>query len=149
MKVQGSIRCALSCLIGVLAVTGVSSSRVRAEQDHQHGSGALVAAVRESTERFKNVAVAESEGYFLQFGCVSGPDAGAMGMHFVNIPLVADGVLDAAHPEIVIYEPQPNGRLKRRGYHSTIYSSLRGKERGCRQVRATWKRCFGWKRPGA
>lgn len=84
MNVQRSVRCVLSCLIGVLAVTGASSSRVRAEQDHQHGSSALVAAVRASTERFKNVAVAESEGYFLQFGCVSGPDAGAMGMHFVT-----------------------------------------------------------------
>ena len=112
MKVQRSVRCALSCVIGVLAVTGFSSSPVRAEQAHQHGSGALVDAVRESTERFKNVAVAEAEGYFLQFGCVSGPDAGAMGMHFVNFPFVVDGVLDAAHPEIVIYEPQPNGRLK-------------------------------------
>jgi len=30
--------------------------------------------------RFKDVAVAEAEGYTLQFGCASGPDAGAMGM---------------------------------------------------------------------
>ena len=29
-------------------------------------------------------AVAEAEGYGLLFGCVSGADAGAMGMHFVN-----------------------------------------------------------------
>jgi hypothetical protein len=35
-----------------------------------------------------------------------------MGMHFVKFPLVIDGELDAAHPEIVIYEPLPNGRLR-------------------------------------
>jgi hypothetical protein len=35
-----------------------------------------------------------------------------MGMHFVNGPLVVDGELDPTKPEIVIYEPQPDGRLK-------------------------------------
>ena len=56
--------------------------------------------------------MAETEDYHLQFGCVSGPDAGAMGMHFVNGPLVGDGVIDVSKPEIVIYEPQPNGSLR-------------------------------------
>jgi hypothetical protein len=68
--------------------------------------------VRDATTRFHDVAVAEKEGYFLQFGCVSGPDFGAMGMHFVNMPLVMDGELDATRPEIVIYEPQPDGSLQ-------------------------------------
>ena len=81
-------------------------------QDQKSKGGALVRTVREATERFKDVNVAEAEGYHLQFGCVSGPDAGAMGMHFVNGPLVGDGVIDASKPEIVIYEPQPNGSLK-------------------------------------
>ena len=74
--------------------------------------GALVRTVREATERFQDVEVAKSEGYVLQFGCVSGSDSGAMGMHFVNGKLVGDGELDPAKPEIVIYEPQPNGQLK-------------------------------------
>jgi hypothetical protein len=34
-----------------------------------------------------------------------------MGLHYVNFPLVLDGELDAKQPEIVIYEPLPNGRL--------------------------------------
>ena len=80
--------------------------------DQKRDSGALLAAVRAATERFKDPAAAEAEDYHLQFGCVSGPDAGAMGMHFVNGPLVADGELDVAHPEIVLYEPLPGGRLK-------------------------------------
>jgi hypothetical protein len=75
-------------------------------------AGALVKLVRESTARFKDVAVAEAEDYHLLFGCVSGPDAGAMGLHYVNFPLVMDGELDATRPEIVIYEAMPNGRLK-------------------------------------
>ena len=35
-----------------------------------------------------------------------------MGMYFVNFPLVTDGQLDVTRPEIVIYEPLPNGRLR-------------------------------------
>ena len=81
-------------------------------QDQKSKGGALVRSVRDATERFKDVNVAEAEDYHLQFGCVSGPDAGAMGMHFVNGPLVEDGVIDASKPEIVIYEPQVNGSLK-------------------------------------
>ena len=56
------------------------------------------------------MSAAENEGYGLLFGCVSGGDYGAMGLHFVNFPLVADGKIEAAKPEIVLYEPTSNGR---------------------------------------
>jgi len=103
-------------LVGVtVLLTSAWGARVLA-QEHSHDAGAqngeLVKIVREATERFKDVRVAESEGYALQFGCVTGPDAGAMGMHFVNFPLVLDGEIDPRRPEIVIYEPQPDGRLR-------------------------------------
>jgi hypothetical protein len=104
-------------IVGVLAVMCVTSTGVIA-QEHNHGSNgkgdanALVQAVRDATARFKDVAVAENEEYHLLFGCVSGPDVGAMGLHYVNLPLVMDGELDPAHPEIILYEPTPSGRLK-------------------------------------
>ena len=56
--------------------------------------------------------MAEAEGYALQFGCVSGDDSGAMGLHYVNGALVNSGVLDATRPQIVIYEPMPDGGLR-------------------------------------
>jgi hypothetical protein len=83
-----------------------------ATPEQQHNAGALIKIVRESTERFKDVSVAEAEGYALQFGCVSGPDSGAMGLHYVNATLVDGGAVDATHPQIVIYEPTPNGGLR-------------------------------------
>jgi hypothetical protein len=81
-------------------------------RDGQSSAGALIKAVREANERFKDVAVAEREGYALQFGCVSGSDSGAMGLHYVNGALVNSGVLDVNHPHIVIYEPAPGGGLR-------------------------------------
>ena len=48
--------------------------------EHKDQSNALVAVVREATARFRDVSVAQGEGHALQFGCVSGSDAGAMGL---------------------------------------------------------------------
>jgi len=79
---------------------------------HSTRASALIKVVRESTERFQDVSVAQAEGYVLQFGCVSGSDSGAMGLHFVNGDLVNAGVIDATRPQIVIYEPMPDGRLR-------------------------------------
>ena len=85
-------------------------------------NNALVRIVRESTERFRDVAVAEAEGYHLMFGCVSDDDAGAMGLHYVNLPLVADGELDPTRPEIVIYEPTPGGGLRLLGADFLVFA---------------------------
>jgi hypothetical protein len=82
------------------------------DQESNNQANALIRAVRQATERFQDVSAAQAAGYYLQFGCVSGSDSGAMGMHFVNGPLVMDGVLDVMRPEIVIYEPLPNGGLR-------------------------------------
>jgi hypothetical protein len=108
-----------------LVLMYVCSSRALAQDDHSHTptqqemtpdqqskASALLRIVRESTERFKDVRVAEAEGYALQFGCVSGPDSGAMGLHYVNGALVNSGVLDATRPQIVIYEATPDGGLR-------------------------------------
>jgi hypothetical protein len=92
-----------------------ASQHHEASPSQKDQAGAFVRLVRQSTERFRDVSVAEAEGYGLAFGCVSGPDAGAMGLHYVNFPLALDGELDAARPEIVIYEAMPNGRLKMTG----------------------------------
>lgn len=81
-------------------------------QNASGGQGDLLQVIRENTAKYQDVAVAEADGYQLLFGCVSGPDSGAMGLHFVNLNLVASGVIDAKRPQIIIYEPLPNGKLK-------------------------------------
>ena len=72
---------------------------------------ALVKEVRDATARFRDVTVAESEDYVLKFGCVSGSDFGAMGVHFVNFDLVGDGTINIKYPELLVYEPAKNGHL--------------------------------------
>jgi hypothetical protein len=118
-----------SSLPGALVLVCLWSSPLLAQHDHTNASGAtarsseLVRIVREATERFKDPAVADGEGYKLAFGCVSGPDFGAMGLHFVNMDFVGDPSLDPRHPEIVIYEPMANGRLRLIGADFLVLAS--------------------------
>jgi len=121
-----------SSLFGVLVLVISWASPVLAQHDHTNAQASssqknqaseLVRIVRESTERFKDPAVADGDGYKLAFGCVSGPDYGAMGLHFVNMSLVGDPALDPRRPEIVIYEPLPNGRLRLIGADFLVLAS--------------------------
>jgi hypothetical protein len=92
--------------------------------------GRLLKIARESTARFKDVSVAEAEGYSLQFDCVRGDDSGAMGLHYVNGNLVNSGVLDATRTQVVIYEPMPGGGLRLIGGTRTRTGHDFGKEKG-------------------
>ena len=77
-----------------------------------------VLAARQATARFHDVGVAKKAGYTklkdaAGIACIdSGTDAGAMGIHFVNGDLVGDSEVRARKPELVIYEPQPDGTKK-------------------------------------
>ena len=71
----------------------------------------LVEIVRNATKRFTDINAAIAAGYVQNGGCVSGPDRGAMGVHYVNPALFADGLLDATRPEVLVYEPD-GGKLK-------------------------------------
>jgi hypothetical protein len=130
MKVRRFATVLAYSTIGVLVLTGSPPSSARAHDDeaarpHRHAPesrNALVRTVREATERFRDVTIAEAEGYHLAFGCVSGADSGAMGLHYVNMDLVGDGELDPTRPEIVIYEPAPNGRLKLIGADFLVFA---------------------------
>lgn len=83
--------------------------------DQQSRQSALIKMVRDATARYQDVKAAEYDGYRLEFGCVSGDDFGAMGLHYVNDTLVGNGVIDPAHPQIILYEAQPNGKPKLTG----------------------------------
>ena len=115
MNVRGfATRFTLS-LVGTFALASASAAPVLAQEGHSHGSSVqqnpLVKVVREITEKYKDVTAAEAAGYGLAFGCVSGPETGAMGLHYVNMPLVMDGEIDPKRPEIILYEPAGNGKV--------------------------------------
>ena len=87
-------------------VSPLASRDVDAAQHEGHAAGspsAFVEAVRQVTEQFRDVRNVPP-GYDPVLGCVSGPEEGAMGVHFVNPALLTDGAIEAAQPEALIYE---------------------------------------------
>jgi hypothetical protein len=94
--------------------TAASAEPMPAGHDHTKSLAVpakLVQIVRDNTTQFINVNAAGPAEYFPFLGCVSGPDHGAMGVHYVNMGLVGDGLIDATKPEALIYEPS-NGSMK-------------------------------------
>ncbi len=123
-------------LLMVLMVTG--SARQARAQGHDHGGfgpqgpqkltsrqNDLVQAVREATARFKDVSDPSQVGdsFALLFGCVSGGDFGAMGIHFVRGDILHDGDVNQNEPEIVLFEPTKDGGIRLTGADFIVFKS--------------------------
>lgn len=92
------------------------------DRAYDAGTAAELAQVRAATAKFHRVEEAAAAGYELGWvngsgvrivaGCVSHPTAGAMGYHYFNAALMADDAVDALEPEVLVYAPAADGRLK-------------------------------------
>jgi hypothetical protein len=105
-------------LPGILAAAAMllaadsTPANEHAHAGHESAAPAkLVQIVRNATQHFTDVNAATAANYTPLFGCVSGPDQGAMGVHYINLALYGDGEIDSSKPEALIYEPS-NGALR-------------------------------------
>ena len=80
--------------------------------------GPALAEVRAATAKYHRVDRAIADGYgvgeFAISPCVSVPELGGMGHHYVNLDLRDEdgGQLDPTAPEVLLYEPTKNGRFR-------------------------------------
>jgi hypothetical protein len=105
MKLTNVVTKTTHVVLITLAAIAVVAATASLRADATSASG-LVEDVRRGTRAFHDPAAARAAGYAPFLGCVTGPNEGAMGIHFVNATLVGDGVLDAQHPEALMYEPK-------------------------------------------
>lgn len=70
-----------------------------------------LAAVRQRLATFEDVTTAEAAGYERFGDCMSGPQ-GAQGIHYRNVETIVDPTLDPNMPELLMYEPRPDGTLR-------------------------------------
>jgi hypothetical protein len=108
-KLNMNVRLALLSALGAAALFaadgGTANDAQHTHDGHQEAPAKLVQMVRDATLQFVDVNAATAANYQPFLGCVTGPDHGAMGVHYVNGDLVGDGEIDATHPEALIYEP--------------------------------------------
>lgn len=101
--------------LGTSSLVSADEPRALPTYDTGYGS-ALAAEVRAATAKYRDINAAHAAGYVIPATtCVSGPDHGAMGIHWanpaylVNPPFTAANELDPTRPAILIYEPQADG----------------------------------------
>lgn len=66
-----------------------------------------LAQARAASAQFHKIDRALEAGYVQASPCEPG-----QGYHYVNFALAADGDLDVAQPEVLLYAPGPNGKLR-------------------------------------
>jgi hypothetical protein len=67
---------------------------------------------RRATRAFRDVEAAKAAGYAAASECADDPKYGGMGIHYANEKLIADGKLDVTRPEILVYQPTADGKLR-------------------------------------
>jgi hypothetical protein len=111
MKGEIDMRIRYAAAGAALALAGLWTLTTSAQSRTHHHTNTLVNEVRRAISQFNHVSAAVAAGYQPFLGCVSGPEKGAMGIHYVNGTLVGDGEVNLERPEALMYEPR-NGRLE-------------------------------------
>jgi hypothetical protein len=99
----------VAAVVGVLGAAAVALTAVA-------GAGSSVnadlAKLRAATAKYHSLERALADGYSVENEpCVASPD-GTMGIHAVKGPLIGDPSIDPLRPEILLYAPGPNGKLR-------------------------------------
>jgi hypothetical protein len=119
------MRRAAQLLVGIALLGGCGSEQVPTESSAQlqprlkasaapaSGVNQDLARLRRVTAKFHSFKAAAAAGWAAQITpCMTDPaGAGGMGFHYGN-PALIDGTARVEEPELLLYEPQQNGRLR-------------------------------------
>ena len=112
-------------LIGVAAIAIV----LLATPSPANAGAADLSTARAATAGFHQVEAAKAVGYgefhdAANIACIETPGVGVMGIHYVNGALVSDGVVDAATPEALVYQPLANGQRRLVAVEYIVFYSM-------------------------
>jgi hypothetical protein len=98
----------LPAALGLLAILVPALVAARAP-----GHGADLARIRAATAGYQQLQAALDDGYGSLHECTDhNGTLGAMGQHYVAGDAVDDADFDLTRPEVLVYEPMPNGRSR-------------------------------------
>jgi hypothetical protein len=109
---------ALACF-GLTPTASSATAPPTTEPTHGHESSGDLTAEQQveifrATARFHDVDAAIAAGYVESpiEECVEVDGYGGMGLHYANLALATDGVIDPAVPEVLIYAPTADGGVE-------------------------------------
>ena len=103
---------------------GLSAAALSADSPHTESPGACVedgcgnwcqerlAETRLATAKYLNEERALKDGYVPTPVCAAIPGVGAMGIHYPDHDRILDPAIDPRYPEVLLYEPRPNGKRR-------------------------------------
>ena len=80
--------------------------------DNPAAQNRLLADIRRATAKYHDFEVAQADGFVLDLHCAAHPEYGGMGFHAVNFARVMNGEVNPVEPEVLVYEPMENGKLR-------------------------------------
>jgi hypothetical protein len=96
--------------VAAFALSAVAAVVAPAQAVDEYG------AARGATARYQDISRAVADGFgelqdVNHIACIDNP-AGGMGIHYVLGSRVGNAAESAAEPEVLVYEPQANGRMR-------------------------------------
>ncbi len=91
--------------------TDQSAENLKSAPGSKAKENRILAQIRRATVKYHDIEVAIADGYEFGSGCVSSP-LGGMGYHMIRFDLVESMTIDPDQPQVLLYEPMKNGKMK-------------------------------------
>ena len=111
-KRGGLIVAALALFINCLSATAAFAQSSSSGSNCDAQCRRELAQAASGTARYHRESVALADGFIANEHCVSVPGLGGMGFHYLNPTRAFDLTVKASEPELLLYEPTRNGRLR-------------------------------------
>jgi hypothetical protein len=104
-------------LLGAGIAAAIAAGSVTFAMTQASANDAGTGAAKKATSSYRNIANAKAAGFGelrdnFNLACIDNQPVGGMGIHYVNVKRVGDPNEIATAPEVLVYEPQQNGKLK-------------------------------------
>jgi hypothetical protein len=112
------MKCLLTVATAIGAILAMTGTAVACPGGRHSARARDTASARAHTAVFHSIDVATHRGGYslltdaAGIACIDSPGVGGMGIHYVKASLVDDPTERAATPELLVYEPLKNGRLR-------------------------------------
>lgn len=104
-----------------LAPTPREALSARAASAGSADVGTALAAMRRATARYHDVNAAIADGFFELHPCESLPGEGPVGILYVHMDRLKDGLIEPWAPDALLYEPSASGRPKLVGVEFAVF----------------------------
>ena len=112
-----------------LAPDGQAMSSAGLAASRSGGNADPIGTLKRATARYHDLDAAIADGFVFLHGCEVRPDEGPVGIVYVHMGALLDGVIDPSRPDALIYKPRRKGPPKLMGVELVVpYALWTGEE---------------------